>query len=93
MHVLLFSGKISLVEFPSISKSEKYKKSSVYITNFTFQAKLKQEQEEKERQIFAEKQAASERKRQEMKLAKQVQGTIGYYKGKHEGETNQLTGR
>lgn len=41
-------------------------------TCFSFQAKLKQQQEEKEREILAEKQAALQRKREEMKLAKQV---------------------
>jgi deoxycytidylate deaminase len=41
-------------------------------TCFSFQAKLKQQQEEKEREILAEKQAALQRKRDEMKLAKQV---------------------
>ncbi len=39
---------------------------------FSFQAKLKQEQEEKEKEILVEKQAALQRKREEMKLAKQV---------------------
>ena len=38
----------------------------------SFQAKLKQEQEEKEREILAEKQAALQRRKEEMKLAKQV---------------------
>lgn len=42
------------------------------ISYFLCQTKLKQEQEEKEREILAEKQAALQKKREETKLAKQV---------------------
>ena len=50
--------------------------------------------------MFAEKKAASERKRQEIKLAKQVQRTLGYCKhlacilGENvSGRANELTAR